>query len=335
MKPVTRREALGLVGLCMGGVGGGGGGCASSRPAVTATTAQPALVDLVPAAGLRMLVTLAPRVVLAIPEMAEAVERVVPRLSVFTARNTGIDLGSMEQVVLATFSDVDLWLVQAVFSPARVERVFAERAGRLEGRAVDAQSQVVRFWGTVRGVREQVAILRSEGSARWAMERGRFGVLRAVVAYAQGKLRRSPPALRTVPLEAVASRLGDGAFRVFAPGPFDAEWARGLGGMLAVATGAGLVVRPRVDGIRGVLDVDLVLTGAWTASRARVQVESAYEGLLAEPLGRLLGLSKPVAPWVVRAEDDWVRLGVALDADVVARGIRAATGANVDEILSH
>ncbi len=215
-----------------------------------------------------------------------------------------MDLRRAEQVAVAGYERATLGLARLPVDPWRVEAAFAARARSVEGRAVERG--VTRLWGTVGDEREQVALFAGQGLG---IERGGFGPLQAAIYFAQGRLRRSLPALRAEPLAGMAARLGEGPLRGFAPGPFEADWATGLGGLLGAATALGVRLRAAdraadrdqtavgaAGGTAGVLAVRLVLTGAWGADApaAAERLAAAFQVLAEDPLGRLTGLSHPV-----------------------------------------
>ena len=126
--------------------------------------------------------------------------------------------------------------------------------------------------------------------------------------------------------------------RAFAPGPFDGDWAAGLGGLLAGATAAAAPsARGRAPGARRpVLELRLVLTGAWGADAAAAadRLAASFRVLAEDPLGRLTGLDRPVEGPVATGEPDVLALDVALDPVTMSRGVRAAAGAPLAEIMA-
>jgi hypothetical protein len=114
----------------------------------------------------------------------------------------------------------------------------------VEGRAIDrkgaADAQLVRTWGSGAAGREQLAIF---GTSAVGLEQGKLGPLRAAELFAEQRLKKASPALRSALLARASAVVGDGQLRAFAPGPFDAEWSKGLGGLLAATTAIGIAVR--------------------------------------------------------------------------------------------
>jgi hypothetical protein len=186
----------------------------------------------------------------------------------------------------------------------------------------------------VHGERQQVAML---GRDAVAVEWGRFGPLQAACYFAQGKLHRSHPALRSDPLSAAADRLGDAPVRGFAPGPFEGPWAAGLGGLLRAATALGAAARTvEVAGADPALELTLVLLGTWgdSWSAAAERLGAAFSVLSEDPFGRLTKLNRPRSGPAVTGDPAALRLVVAVDPVALARGVRDATDASVAAMMS-
>ena len=162
-------------------------------------------------------------------------------------------------MAVAGHGPATLGLARLPVEPWRVETAFAARARTVEGRAVERG--VTRFWGTVGDEREQVALFGRDGVG---IEFGGLGPLQAAIYFAQGRLKRSLPALRAEPLAAAAALLGEAPLRGFAPGPFEADWARGLGGLLGPPRPWGVRVRAAPLAGRH-WSCAWLLTGAWGA----------------------------------------------------------------------
>jgi hypothetical protein len=181
---------------------------------------------------------------------------------------------------------------------------------------------------------ERVALF---GGSLVALERGEPGPLRAAEYFAEGRLRRSHPALHAEPLLAAAALLGPAPLRIFAAGPFEGKWAAGAAGLLGGATAVGASMQPSTQGTgagRG-LAVRIVLLGGWgdDAAKAADRLRSAYGVLAADPLGRLTGLDQPIDGPRTSGDAGALCLDVTVDAMTLARGLRAATGGTLDEII--
>jgi hypothetical protein len=79
-----------------------------------------------------------------------------------------------------------------------------------------------------------------------------------------------------------------------------------------------------------------VLTGAWGADgpAAAERLGVAFRVLAQDALGRLAGIDRPVDGPTVRSDATGLELEVALDPVQLARGLRAATGASLAEIMA-
>jgi hypothetical protein len=303
-------------------------------PPAAAPRAIDPVADLVPAAGLVWLVEMSPRALAASPVTGAALATIVTdeRLRAFADRHGGVDLRQTEQLVIAAYPRATLALARVAFDPERVEAAFAARAGEVEGRAV--ARGVTRVWGSVGGEREQVAMLAGEVIA---VERGELGPLQAAVYFAQGRLHRSRPALQAAPLSDAAALAGSAPVRAFAPRPFEGPWAGGLAGLLGATTAVAAAMRPVARASGAALAVEIVLTGGWgdDAPAAAARLLSAFDVLATDPLARLTGMDRPVEGPRVSGDAGALRLDVTLDATALARGVRAATGATLDEIMSY
>lgn len=331
---MKRREALALLGALVPAVA-----CAEQLSAPP-EVARPAplrlepIADLVPAAALLWLVEARAAELLGDRDLAPALALVLPpeRFDAFAEGHGGVDLRRASQLVIAGYKGVTLAIARTPLQPRRVETAFAARAVAVEGRALEGA--VTRFWGSLGGNREQVALF---GSDAVGLERGHFGPLRAAIYFAQGKLKRALPALRANPLARVAALLGDAPLRAFAPGPFTEEWATGLGGLLRATTAMAASATPTSWPTgAAALRVHAVLAGAWgvDASTAAARLGAAFQLLANDSLGRLLGLDRPLEEPRVSGDPDALRLELMLDATALARGVRAATDATIRDVMA-
>jgi hypothetical protein len=301
---------------------------------------------MAPAASLAWLVEARPRAIASHADLLPALEQVLPaaRVRAFAAKNGGVDLLDLRELVVAGYPGATLWLVSTSLDPNAVEAAFGARTLSVEGRSVDwapeePLARIVRTWGTLGTDHVALAIF---GRDALGVEVGRFGPLRAAELFAEERIKRASPALRTEPLAEAARRLGDAPVRAFAPGPFDPEVAKGLGGLLGATTAVALAARP-VDAFPGSPEVHpalaftVILVGGWKddAAAAAERLQAAYTLLANSGAGQLLGLDHPVAPPRVRGAAGALTLEVTLDAYALARGLKDATAASVDEIMGH
>lgn len=331
---MTRRSALGLLLLAACGARVAP---PPAGPRRSDLHVEP-LTDLAPAAGLVWLLDLRPQELVTNDASRAAIAEVISedRFAAFASRHGGIDPRAAKELVVASYPEATLTMAEVRFDPASVEAAFAARTLGVEGRAVEGD--VTRTWGSVTSgtdtTREQLALL---GRDAVMLERGHLGPLRAALAFSEAKLHRSLPALRADPLMRAAALLGDAPARAFAPGPFEGEWAAGLGGLLRASTAAAVSAWPRGSAEAGTANLffRVVLLGAWGADApaAADRLRAAFDVLSNDPLGKLMRVDHPVQdPHAVGGPDALV-LEVGLDALSLARGLRAATAGTVADIM--
>jgi hypothetical protein len=326
---IPRRDALALLGGLVATA------CAGPRSAVTAAPAGPTfgldpIVDMVPAAGLIWLVDARPQELFHSAKLGPALAILLPdeRATAFARRYGGVDPRHASQLAIAGFAKATLGLARMPVDAALLEAAFASR-GQITGRS--AEHGIARLRGNVEGEPEQVAIF-GQGAA---IERGQPGPLQTAIYFAEGKLKRALPALKAEPLSATAARLGDAPLRAFAPGPFDGQAASGLGGLLRATTAVGGAVRPVEAKASGAVRVTLVLLGAWGADApdAAVRLGAAFQVLSEDPLGRLMGVNRPIEGPRTAGDESALTLDAVLDLASIARGLRDATDATVAQIM--
>jgi hypothetical protein len=330
-RAVSRRAALGALALVA---------CRTSHearpplePAREPLRSESA-VDLAPAAGLEWLVEVRCRELMADPITRASIGVVVPDAGfrTFADRRGGLDLRTAEELVVAQYPRSTLALLRARFDPSRVEAAATSGATAVSDRSTERG--VVRFSMTVGDHPERVALFED---SLLALERGEPGPLRAAEYFAEGRLRRSLPALHAEPLLAAAALLGPAPLRAFAAGPFEGTWAGGAAGLLGGATAVGASMKPsnQGNGAKPGVAVQIVLLGGWgdDAAAAADRLRAAYGVLAADPLGRLTGLDQPIDGPRASGDAGALRLDVTIDAMALARGLRAATGATLDEII--
>jgi hypothetical protein len=335
-RALHRRDVFAMIGALAAVACGAARGGAGAQPVLVEVDRfkLDPMADLVPAAGLIWLVEASPRAIMASPALSLAAEMVVSpsRFDTFAEHHGGVDIRGADQIVIAAYPRATLVCARTRFDPDRVEAAFRTRVASVEGRTV--QRGLRRVWGRTPGGIEEVALLAGEGLI---FERGEPGPLRAAVAFAQGRLRRSLPALHAEPLASAAPLVGDAPLRVFAPGPFEGQSAQAIAGLLRATTAVAAAVRPVSDAPDPAVGLRLVLTGGWgqDAPAAAARMRSAFGVLAEDPFGRLIGMNHPTDGPDVSAEPGALRLDVTLDAAVLARGIYAATGANLAEIMDY
>lgn len=289
--------------------------------------------DLAPSAGVEWVIEAKPRALAELPDLIPAIALVVPeaRFDTFAAAHGGVDVRQIQDLCVAKYKDTVLSLARSPFDAARVERTFVDRVTNAGGRQVDVPNPpVVRVWGEVNGERQQVVMF---GRELVAFEQGRGGPIRAAEAFAQGKLRRASPALRSGTLARAAELVGEAPVRAFAPGPFEGELARGLGGLMRASTA--VAASARFVGAPAKIALRIVLTGAWgkDAPAAAERLAAAVHVVSESAFGRLLGVDRPLVAPQVRTVEDALIVEVTLDGMTLARGLHDALDAEIGEIM--
>lgn len=307
------------------------------------------VVDLAPAAGLDSLVVLEPRAVLAHAELLPVLDAIIPdaRFRAFAARNGGVDPRQQDELVIASYTGSrTLLLTRGVFEPTKVEAAFANRVTQVDSRTVDKPggplSTIVRLEGNGLQGHDELVLF---GRQALGLELGpinpgpgtHVGPLRAAELFAGGRLKKSSPALHAAPLDTTAADLGPAPARIFFPGPFGGGAEAGLAGLMKGATAVGIALEPapaRPDG-KPAIHATLVLSGAWgdDAKAAGDRLVAAVDTLANSALGKLCGVNQPFRGPDVRTTPTALFVDLVVDASAVARGVRAATSAEVDEIM--
>jgi hypothetical protein len=304
-------------------------GCAPARPAPAAAPAtelpRAKLEDYVPAAGLRWFAVARLAELSRAPEMRQSMELLFPaaRLDAF-ARTTGLDLRAVPVGAAAGFDLATLFLAETPWENASIEERFVARLAA-SARAESSAAGVRRISGTVGSSPE--TLVRAERRFV-AVALGDPTPARVAALYAEGKLGRSPPALKGSALSTLPTELSRAPIRFYAPGPFSGEWVHGARGLLGVALALGVGATPDGDSLR----VVAVLSGRWNGADI-AQLEAAWGDLAESSLGRLLGLDQPAAPPEVTATDEHLTLRVRLARLPLVTGLRAAVAADVWEFL--
>jgi hypothetical protein len=290
---------------------------------------------VVPSAGLSWIADVRPRELASIPDLIPAIALVLPeeRLRAFAEARGGIDLRQMHELCIAQYADSRIAVARVPLDPERVARAFEERSVRPAVRTtIVPLPRVIDLVGESHEGPEEALVFGNEAVALEEGRPPRGSRLRAVEAFALGKLKRAQPALRGAALARAADALGAAPVRVLAPGPFEGESGRALGGLLRAATAIGGSARWNGGAS---LDVRIIVTGAWgdDAKAAGERLAAAVHVLSESAVGHLLGLHKPIHGPTVRTETEALVLEATLDANRLARGVRDAVMADVAEIL--
>lgn len=243
------------------------------------------------------------------------------------ALTTGFALESLPRGVIAGFDLGTLYLAELPAPNAEEARLLFERRQIRDVKRRTPDPNVVVLSGTNEGIPvglltidDRVAIYGVGDPTLWRVaEAYALKKLRAKTAFAGAALAGQDLESRDAPLAA------------HLPGPFEERWHRAAGGLLAVSTSLTATLTP-TGPHRAVLE--LSLHGDFTDSNAAERLRSTYMSVAGSSTGSLLGLSAALdARATLNATGDRVSLTVPLPLTDIARGARAATAADISEIL--
>ena len=296
---------------------------ASSRPAPT----NRGLLEFAPAAGLRWLVIGSPSRIRADRELGPSLGLIFEptRLEAF-ARSAGFRLDRLSYGAIAAYDLGTLYLGE--LDGPEAPEVRARFSARLsEGGVVHSRSGLHRIVGTTSsgGVRALVTV----EDRYLAFASGDPTLARIVEAYAENRLR-SPTVLRGAGLRELPPLASETLAAFLAPGPFTGEWAGAAGGIVASADAVCIEARSSSDGR---LRATLTLAGTFASNDGALEkLEVAWKELKESSTGQLLGLDQ-ASPLEAQLHLQSLTLGTDLLIGPLARGLRAATSADVWEIL--
>lgn len=284
--------------------------------------------DFAPAAGLRWLIVGHPAAIASNPDLSRALSAIVPpaRLDAYAA-STGVDLRRIPRAAVGGYAFGTLYLAElSTRDGARAREVFADRL-RGGGIVKAPRAGIFRISGTDGDAPRALVSIEDRLIASAA---GDPTLARAVAAYAEGKLR-SPTALRGAALSTLPAAPDDALATFYAPGPFEGAWATAASGLLRSAFAASISVQALPS---AQLRFTVTLAGDW--AEGELPPEQALErswGLLANSsTGRLLALDQTRNLKSTR-HLQYLTLSMEIPMLELARGVRAATSANIREIL--
>jgi hypothetical protein len=153
---------------------------------------------------------------------------------------------------------------------------------------------------------------------------------RVVEAYARGRLK-AKSAFKGAALAGHETAHDAYPISVHVPGPFNERWQSAAAGLLAVATSLSAKLAPSGPG-RALLE--LTLEGDFSGSNAAERLQATYMSVAASSTGTLLGLNNALdARTTTNEANDHIILRVPLKLTEIAKGARAATSADLDEIF--
>ena len=329
----------------------GCGGAGAKAPAAETPLALAPAVDLAPAAALSTLVLVRPKEIYADATLLPALTLGLPddQVATFASRHGGVDPRQLDEIVVAAYPHATLLLGRGVIDPRKVEASFSDHSLGVDGRAVDHAAgpltTITRLWADVPNgagptQHEQLVLMGHEVVGLEIDEqppvegKPTVGPARAAELFALRKLAKARPALAAPPLESAAKVLGDAPVLVMFPGPFEGQAASALGGLLRAATAVGMAAKP--DGA-GTVRIKITVLGAFgdKAPQAADKLSAATDMVAASSLGRLAGLDHPKRPFQARSTPESATVEGAVDALALARGVLAATSAQISEIMQY
>jgi hypothetical protein len=286
------------------------------------------LTDFISSAGLRWLLVLEPRQILSEPELKQAISEVIPsvRFEAF-AESSGVDLRVLPQAAIASFPYSTLYVAELPSGVAALARArFSERllAGAVTKRAHPGLTRITGVIG------QTPETLLTVDDRLLAISVGDPLPAKIAEAYAEGRLKHSPAALRGAALSTLPELASSNAAVLFAPGPFVDEWQRAAGGLLQSTVAIAITAQPIGS---GKVATTIYLAGAWqdSADDATRRLSAAWTNFAQSSAGRLFELNHVAE---VSASPDVLRLRVELELAALVRGVRASVLADLSQILN-
>lgn len=308
--------------------------CTRTAPPAVAEKPRPTprysgrLEDYVPAAGLRWLIRGAPAKLAKSQSFRPALDLLIPaerRRAV--AQTAGFALETLPHGVIAGFDLGTLYLAELPTGHASEARArFAARQIRdVTTRSPDPN--IVVLSGVNAGVPTGLVTIDDRVLAYGV---GDPTLWRVVEAYARGKLK-AKSAFHGAALAGQDVENDHCPISVHVPGPFSERWQTAAGGLLAVATSLSARLLPTGPG-QALLE--LSIEGDFGDANAAERLHATYMSVAASSTGTLLGLNSALdARTMTNEANDHIVLRVPLKLTEIARGARAATSADLDEIF--
>jgi hypothetical protein len=307
--------------------------CGREAPKAAAPAAPPSrytgrLEDYVPAAGLRWLIRGAPAKLAENQSFRPALDLLLSKERLRAVADTsGFALESLPRGLIASFDLGTLYLAELPTPTAPAARA------RFETRQIRGASKrspdpnIVVLSGVNEGVPvglvtidDRVVIYGVGDPLLW----------RAVEAYARGKLK-AKTAFHGAALAGLEPETEGALIAAYVPGPFTERWQQAAGGLLQVTTALSAKLTP---GVAEHALLEVTLHGDFAASNANERLLSTYMSVASSSTGGLLGLGNALdARTRINEASDQVTLAVPLPLTEIAKGARAATSADLDEIF--
>jgi hypothetical protein len=203
---------------------------------------------------------------------------------------------------------------------------------RVVDRVAGPETTIVRVSGEVGATKEQLVVFGRHGAGLEIGGDGRHSPLRVAELFLEGRLKRASPAFRSPPLDLCATALGPAPARLFFPGPFTGDVAKGLAGLLQAATAVGIATTLTPSRTLAVRVVVMGVSGTDPVA-AEQRLVAAYDTMATSGIGRLCGLDHPKRPPTATHTDSGLALEVELDPAPIAIGLYDATQASLPEMF--
>jgi hypothetical protein len=290
---------------------------------------QGPLSDFVPAASLRWLVLAKPPALFADPELGSAISQIISarRLDAFDEAS-GVDLRKLEHGAVAGFPYATLYLAELPAGvAANARQLFADRL--LSGATTkQVRPNLMRITGVVGQTPET---LLTADDRLLAVSVGDPLPAKIAEAYAEGRLKASPTALRGAALSTLPDLTADNPAVLLAPGPFADEWKRAASGLLESAVALGVGIKPIGS---GKIVATICVAGTWgqnpDSDIAARRLATAWSALTQSSAGHLFQLNPDAS---VSATAELLTLHVELELEPLMRGLKAAVFSDVSELL--
>ncbi|MEO6599405.1 MAG: hypothetical protein ABIQ16_05995, partial [Polyangiaceae bacterium] len=263
------------------------------------------------AAGLRWLVLVKPKQLFAEPELALAIEQIVParRFDAFTEAS-GVDLRAVPEAAIAGWAYSTLYLAELPNGVAALARArFTERL--LSGALTKhAHPGLYRITGVVGQTPETLVTV---DERLLAMAVGDPLQAKVAEAYAEQRLKNSPTALRGAALSSLPDLAAINPAVLYAGGPFANEWRHAANGLLEATVALGIAVRPIGN---GKVATTICLSGEWqsAAGDAANRLSAAWASFARSSAGHLFDLNETAE---VTATPELLTLSVELDLGAI------------------
>jgi hypothetical protein len=153
---------------------------------------------------------------------------------------------------------------------------------------------------------------------------------RVVEAYARGKLK-AKTAFHGAALAGLDAETEGALLAAHVPGPFGERWQNAAGGLFSIATALSAKLTSTSPDHA---TLEVTLYGDFAGSNAAERLRSTYMSVASSSTGGLLGLGAALdARTMTNAQSDRVTLMVPLPLTEIAKGARAVTRGDLDDIF--